>query len=214
MIPLTVESIMAATGAKRPQAALYLPFLQGTCKAYDITSPRRIAGFLSQIGQESAGLSIVRESLNYSAEGLMQTFGRHRISAADARRYGRTEGRAADQQALANLLYGGDWGRKNLGNTEPGDGWRFVGRGLKQLTGRHNYTECGKALGEDFLTDPDRLLMPINAALSAGWFWSVNGLNKLADAGDVRAMTRKINGGLLGLVNRQALYTQGIGALA
>jgi len=209
MIPLTAEMVAQLSGASRSNAALYLPFLQGTCKAYAITSPARIIGFLSQIGVESAGLSTLRENLNYSVAGLMSTFGRHRISAIDAERLGRKGARPADQEAIANLLYGGVWGEIQLGNTQPGDGWRFIGRGLKQLTGRANYMKCGAALGEDFVSDPERLLLPVNAALSAGWFWSTNGLNEIADRGDVLGMTRRVNGGTNGLPARQALWDKG-----
>ena len=214
MIPLTVEVLMQAAGAERFHAQLYLPFLQGTCKAYDITSPRRLAGFLSQIGHESGGLARIEENLNYSVEALLKLFGRHRISESDAHRVGRRFGQAPDKEAIANLIYGGEWGRKNLGNTQPGDGWLFRGRGLKQLTGRDNYKRCGDAIGEDFTTNPDRLLLPVNAALSAGWFWKTNKLNELADTGDVRAMTKVVNGGANGLPERQALYTQGLAVFA
>lgn len=214
MIPLTVEQVMQASGASRERAQLFLPFLQGTCKAYDITSPRRIAGFLSQIGHESAGFAKLEESLNYSTEALLETFSRKRISAEDCYRHGRRRGQPANQEAIANLVYGGPWGRDNLGNTQPGDGWKFRGRGLKQLTGRSNYTRCGTALAEDFITNPDRLLMPVNAALSAGWFWSSNGLNALADRGDVPAMTRIINGGQIGLEQRAGLYAKAMETFA
>lgn len=107
-------------------------------------------------------------------------------------------------------MYGGAWGATHLGNTQPGDGARFIGRGLKQLTGRDNYARCGKALGEDFLSQPERLVMPVNAALSAGWFWAANGLNEIADRGDVVEMTLRVNGGRNGLVQRQALWDHGL----
>lgn len=214
MIPLTAAQVMRATGSTLANAELYLPFLQGACKAYDITSPKRLAGFLSQIGHESGGMATLTESLNYSVDGLLNGFGRHRISESDARKYGRSMEHPANQQAIANLLYGGEFGRKKLGNTEPGDGWRFRGRGLKQLTGRDNYSRCGNAIGENLLTFPDRLLAPVNAALSAAWFWSTNGLNDLADRGDVPAMTKKINGGTKGLAERTALWNQGLEVFA
>ena len=214
MMILTAAQLRTATGCSQSRADLFLPFLQVACKAYDITSPRRIAGFLSQIAHESGRLEVLEENLNYSADALLRMFGRHRISEADARRHGRTPTQRANPEAIANALYGGEWGRANLGNTQPGDGWRYRGRGLKQLTGRANYQRCGQAIGEDLVGHPDRLLMPVNAALSAGWFWSANGLNALADRGDVPAMTRRINGGAIGLPERQALYTQALGVLA
>jgi putative chitinase len=197
---------MSATGSSRENAEKFLPFIQGACKAYDITTPQRVAGFLSQIGHESGGLSSLQENLNYSVDAILKLFGRHRISEADARLYGRTATQKANQKALADILYGGEFGRKNLGNTEPGDGSRFIGRGLKQLTGRSNYKRCGDAIGTDLIANPEKLLEPVNAALSAGWFWSTNNLNALADKGDVAAMTKRINGGDIGLAQRQALY--------
>jgi putative chitinase len=205
---------MKASGAAQAEAAIYLPFLQGTCKAYEITNPRRIAGFLSQIGHESAGFKQLTENLNYSTDAIIKLFGRHRITIEQANQYGRKPGQKADQQALANILYGGEWGRKNLGNTQPGDGWRYRGRGLKQLTGRDNYARCGAAIGEDLINFPDRLLMPVNAALSAGWFWSTNGLNAIADRGDLETLTRKVNGGMNGFSNRVALYHSGLTVFA
>jgi putative chitinase len=214
MIVLSAAQLQKATGCTPARAELFLPFLQGAMKAYDITSPQRVAGFLSQISHESGRLETLEEGLNYSVDSLLLMFGRHRISEADARRYGRSATQKANQEAIANCLYGGEWGRKNLGNTQPGDGWRYRGRGLKQLTGRANYAACGKAIGEDFVAHPDRLLMPVNAALSAGWFWGTNGLNPLADRGDVPAMTKRINGGDIGLKERTALYGQAIQVLA
>jgi putative chitinase len=214
MIPLTAEQVQLATGASLQNAALYLPFLQVACKNYSITSPRRVAGFLSQIGHESAGLSRLVENLNYSTDGLLVTFSRKRISAEDAQTHGRRRGQPANQVKLANLLYGGAFGREQLGNTQPGDGWAFRGRGLKQLTGRDNYRRCGDALRIDLIGNPDLLLLPANAAMSAGWFWSTNKLNDIADLGDVIGMTRRVNGGVNGLAQREALWQNGLRAFA
>lgn len=214
MIPLTAAQVQRATGSTLANAELYLPFLQGACKAYDITSPKRLAGFLSQIGHESGGMSTLEENLNYSVEGLMRTFGPGRIGEADAQQYGRRRGQPANQQMIANIVYGGMWGKRNLGNEHPGDGWTFRGRGLKQLTGRSNYLRCGDAIGEKLTLWPDRLLLPVNAALSAAWFWSANGLNELADKGDVPAMTKRINGGRNGLSERTALWRTGLEVFA
>jgi len=94
------------------------------------------------------------------------------------------------------------------GDEASGEGWKYRGRGLKQLTGKDNYTAFSKAIGTDFVADPDLLLQPVNAALSAGWFWSANNLNALADNGDVPGMTKRINGGTIGLEQRQALYAK------
>lgn len=97
-------------------------------------------------------------------------------------------------------------GRKDLGNTEPGDGVRFKGRGLIQITGRANYARCGAALGYDLISHPEYLESPALACRSAAWFWNANGLNELADAGDQVKVTRRINGGTNGLADRLALY--------
>ena len=214
MIPLTAEQVQKATGANAANAEKYLPHLQVTCKHYSITSPRRVAGFLSQIGHESAGLSILTESLNYSTDALLKLFSRSRISAEQAHEFGRRRGQPANQIMLAKVLYGGAWGRTNLGNTEPGDGWRFRGKGLKQLTGRGNFQRCSDALKVDFVVDPDKLLLPEHAAMSAGWFWSANKLNELADLGDLQGMTRRVNGGVNGLAQREALWQAGLAVFA
>ncbi|PKV42740.1 putative chitinase [Janthinobacterium sp. 61] len=97
-------------------------------------------------------------------------------------------------------------GRRDLGNTLPGDGVRYKGRGLIQITGRANYAACGKALGLDLLAKPDLLEQIVNACRSAGWFWQSNGLNALADAGDQVRVTRRVNGGTNGLAERLALF--------
>ena len=218
MIPLTVEQLMQATGANRKNAELFLPFIQGTCKAYDITSPKRIAAFLSQIGHESAGLSRLEENLNYSAFGLANTwptrFAQRNMAGeylVDAKRRKVPTERALQIQRkpelIANVVYSNRMGN---GPEESGEGWRYRGRGLKQLTGKDNHRACGRAIGEDFVTEPDKLLLPVNAALSAGWFWSVNKLNMLADLGDVEGMTKRINGGTIGLKERVALYQQAL----
>lgn len=97
-------------------------------------------------------------------------------------------------------------GRADLGNVEPGDGARYKGRGLIQITGRSNYSACGVALGRDLVSQPELLEQPVDAARSAAWFWQKHGLNELADAGDFERITRRINGGLNGLAERQAYY--------
>ncbi|OEZ91450.1 glycoside hydrolase family 19 protein [Duganella phyllosphaerae] len=97
-------------------------------------------------------------------------------------------------------------GRKDLGNAVAGDGIRFKGRGLIQVTGRANYKACGSALGLDLIAHPELLEQPVNACRSAGWFWKTRGLNELADAGDQVRVTRRINGGTNGLADRLALF--------
>jgi putative chitinase len=186
-----------AAGVEKDTATGWLPWLQGTCKAYEINSPHRIAGFLSQIAHESAGLTRLTENLNYSAERLMAVWPRRFLTIEFARQYAR------NPEKIANLVYANRMGN---GDEASGDGWRYRGRGLKQLTGKTNYAAFAEAIGEDYVAEPDLLLEPVNAALSAGWFWSTNGLNALADTGNVAAMTRRINGGLIGLEDRQRRF--------
>lgn len=182
--------------------------LRAAAERYGINTPLRQAHWLAQMAHESGGFKVVRESLNYSVEALLSLFGRHRISERDARRYGRAPGQAANQTAIANCLYGGEWGAKNLGNTQSGDGARYIGRGYKQLTGRANYAACGAGIDLPLLAAPELLEQPDAAALSAGWFWHSRRLNDLADLDDIEAVTKKINGGLIGLAERKAWLTK------
>lgn len=176
---------------------------------WGVNTPLRKAHFLAQIHHESNGFRSVRENLNYTVEALLKMFPR-RIDPADARRFGRGPAQPADQEAIANAIYGGAWGAKNLGNTEPGDGWRFIGRGYIQITGRANYVEAAKALGLGgrLLGNPQLLESPELAAQSAGWFWRSRGLNAFADKDDVEGATRVINGGRNGLEHRRELLAK------
>ena len=105
-------------------------------------------------------------------------------------------------------------GRADLGNTQPGDGSKFRGRGLIQITGRANYKACGEALGLDLINQPELLEKPQHACMSAAWFWATRSLNTLADAGQFDAITRRINGGQNGAADRQALYARALKVLA
>lgn len=168
------------------------------------TTAKRACMFLGQVHVESGGFTRVVENLNYKASALKVMFGRHRISLADCDRFGRTEDHPANQNAIANLIYGGEFGRKQLGNTEPGDGWKFRGRGLKQLTGRDNYRRFSRSwLGdESLLANPDRVAEPDGAVASAIWFWASKQLNLEADRGTVESVTKIVNGGVNGLSDR------------
>ena len=183
--------------------------LQATCEKYDINTPERVAGFVAQCAHESGMFKSVSENLNYKVDALMKLFGRHRISEADCQKYGRIDGtQQADQTGIANTIYGGEYGKKNLGNTEPGDGYAYRGRGLIQLTGRANYKKASDSIGVDLIANPDLVATPEYAAMTAGWFWSANGLNALADAKDILGMTKKVNGGTIGLDHRTELYNK------
>jgi putative chitinase len=176
---------------------------------YNINTPLRRAHFLAQIDHESNGFRTVRENLNYAVDALLKTFPR-RIDPADARRFGRMPGQPANQEAIANAIYGGEWGVKNLGNTEEGDGWKFIGRGLIQITGRANYAQCSREMlgSGQLLGAPQLLELADLAAMSAGWFWHSRGLNALADQDDIEGVTRVINGGKNGLEHRKELLAK------
>lgn len=203
---LTPAILRAATGCTAEAAERFAPPLAAACDAYLINTPARLAAFLAQIGHESGSMSRVAESFDYGVDRLAAVFGSAR--AALAMPHARRPGKPADQPALAEAVYGGEWGEKNLGNTAPGDGWRYRGRGLIQTTGRSNYRALRDRLqrrghpAPDFEADPAALEAPTWAAWSAADYWDRRGLSGLADAGDFEAITRRINGGLNGQADR------------
>lgn len=202
---MNISDLAKAVGISEDLAALWWSPITNAMQRYDINTPLRKAHFLAQIGHESNSFKSVSESLNYSVDGLLKTFSRTRISEMDARKYGRTSTQPADQQAIANIVYGGDWGVKNLGNTQPGDGWKFRGRGLLQVTGRANYTKLNQALNFDLVNRPERLVEDnLISAMAAGYYWSYKALNNWADKDDIVAITRLINGGTNGLDDRKS----------
>ena len=166
-----------------------------------IDTPLRISHFLGQLAAESGGFKRTIESMNYSVEGLMRTFSRKRISAQDCARLGRTQGRAADQKAIANLVYGGNWGRINLGNFIDGDGWKFRGHGLMQTTGRGNVTNLSRGMFSDnrLADNPFPIAQIALCVESAGFYWRTRDCNSAADRNDAIAVTKKINPGLHGI---------------
>lgn len=169
--------------------------LKETFEKYNIDTARRQAAFIGQCMHESGGFKTLEENLNYSAKALMATWPSRFSSEEVANQYAR------NPEKIANKVYGGRMGN---GPEETGDGWKYRGRGIKQLTGKENYERCGSGLGVDLVGNPDLLLEPKYAALSAGWFWNKHNLNDLADKADIETMTKRINGGLLGLDARKA----------
>jgi putative chitinase len=176
---------------------------------YGINTPLRMAHFLAQTAHESGEFKVVEENLNYKTTALTAMFG-SRITAEQAGKVGRNDatGQKADQAAIANIIYGGAWGAKNLGNTDEGDGAKFKGRGVIQLTGRANYTAFAKAKGISVDEAAEYLKTPQGAVESAAWFWSSRGLNALADSDDITAVTKKVNGGTLGIDHRTELLNK------
>lgn len=177
-------------------------WLNAAMQRYGITSPRRVAHFLAQVGHESAGLTVTEESLNYSTPGRIQaTWPRRFPTEADAAPYVRAP------ESLANLVYCG-----RMGNVNAGDGWAFRGRGLIQTTGRRNFTRLAEVYG---LGSAEKAAAWAatrkGAAMSAGLFWADQRLNDLADQGGgemVEPITLRVNGGLHGLADRRAIYAR------
>jgi putative chitinase len=200
--PITI-GMLEALGVRHALAVQYAPLLAIAAHRYHIdATPRRVAAWLATLAHESARFTRLVENLNYSAEGLAATW-------PDAlRRHGRSADRnrvpiARRQEDIANLTYAGRLGNGSAGS---GDGWRYRGRGLIQITGRSNYAASGLVLDLDLLEHPELLEQPYNAALSAAEWWNRNGCNQRADTGDLADVTRRVNGGLTGLDDRLKLY--------
>jgi putative chitinase len=172
---------------------------------YELDSPKRIAAFLAQCGHESGGWTVFEENLNYSAKGLMGIFKKYFPDEATATAYQR------QPEKIANKVYANRMGN---GPESSGDGWKYRGRGPIQLTGKDNYRAFAKEMFDDWenlFNNPDWVNADRDFALmSAIWFWNKNKLNREADAGDIKTMTRKINGGYIGLEDRIHHYEDAI----
>ena len=171
---------------------------------YGITTERRIAHFISQCAHESNNFRSLSENLNYSEKALNAVFGRY-FGAAPKRNAAEY---ARNPQLIANYVYQDEFRKYKMGNVNPGDGWLFRGRGLKQLTGRENYTRFGESIDITAEEAADYVSTPKGAVESACWFWDTNNLNDIADTDDVKRMTKKINGGNIGLADRQQRYAK------
>lgn len=197
------------------KAEQFLPDLDVALREFDISTTRRLAAFLSQIAHESNQLSRWVENLNYSTDGLIKTwparFGHGRKANAQQRAEGRrlAERLARKPEAIANYVYANRGGN---GNEASGHGWLYRGRGPGQLTLLDNYRAMGRVLKLDLVAEPDLVATPAVGFRAFGAFWSVNRLNQIAESGDVRAVTRVINPGLLGLAEREEFYRRAIGA--
>jgi len=182
---------------KNPQG--WTTALNEVLPTYKIDTPERIASFLAQCGHESGGFTVLQENLNYSAEGLNKIFKKYFPTLESAQPYARKP------EMIANRVYGNRMGN---GDEASGEGYRYRGRGPIQLTGKDNYTACSDFLFQDdtLLQNPDMLLDPEYALHSACWFWWKNDLNNYADSADLVTMTKRINGGTIGLEDRIAHY--------
>ncbi len=164
---------------------------------YEINNPKRVAAFLAQCIHESGGFVFLRENLNYRAESLMKVWPRHFPTLEIAKAYQR------NPEKIANKAYSNRMGN---GDEKSGDGWRFSGRGLIQLTGKTNYQAFADSIETPLEEIPEYLETFEGAVQSACWFWETNNLNSLADRGDIVTLTKRINGGTIGLEDRIKHY--------
>ena len=201
-IPTSIETpITPVGGLKLDKLKGHIPdaviaMIPDTAAKFQINTPLRLAHFLAQCGHESGGFRLTKENLNYSAKGLMGIFKKYFPTEALAKQYER------QPVKIANKVYGGRMGN---GPESSGEGSKFCGRGYIQLTGKDNYTAFGKSIGEDMTVNPDKVASQY-ALLSAAWFFSKNGLHKMADGGAsinvVRDITKRVNGGYIGIEDR------------
>ncbi len=203
--------LLKAAGVKSPES--WASAVESALARYEITSQKQVAAWIAQTAHESGGYVLLQENLNYSADGMAAIWpNRFAVLGPDKKPIKKDGKNQPNKFALAlhrkpemiaNVVYSARMGN---GPIESGDGWKFRGRGLKQLTGKANYTKCGEGLGMDLISKPDLLLQPQYAALSAAWFWVENKCGPLADAGDFVGLTKRINGGTIGLQDRQKRY--------
>ena len=214
-----VEHIVAA-GVKQATAEKWVEAVAAACQEFSINTPQRIAGFLSQCAHESGGFERLQENLNYSADGMAGIWPRRFAVLGPDNKPIKKDGKNQPNkfalalhrkpEMIANVVYSGRMGN---GPTESGEGWLYRGRGLKQLTGKDNHRACSAGLGVDLVSNPDLLLEPVYAARSAAWFWATNKCNVFADAGDIEGLTKRINGGLIGIDDRKKRYASAVSSL-
>jgi putative chitinase len=197
----TAAPVISAGGLKLDTLKGHIPdsviaMIPEVASKFEINTPLRLAHFLAQCGHESGGFKLTQENLNYSAKGLNGIFKKYFPTEADAKPYER------NPQKIANKVYGNRMGN---GAEATGDGWKYHGRGFIQLTGKDNYTAFTKSIGEDCVNNPD-LVASKYALASAAWFFNKNGLHKMADGGandaTVTSITKRVNGGTIGLPDR------------
>jgi len=192
---LTKEQLAQIIG-KNPYLDHWFDALSRALPDYEINTPKRVAAFIAQCAHESGGFNFIKENLNYKAESLVRVWPRY-FNAGNAAQY------AHNQEKIANRAYAGRMGN---GPEESGDGWKFCGRGLIQLTGRSNYQAFADSL-QISIDDASEYLKTFEGCVqSACWFWEANNLNQFADSGDITTMTKRINGGTLGLDDRIKHY--------
>lgn len=207
---LLTEAQLAAMIPTNKEVGEWCAALNEMLPKYGITTDKRIAGFISQCAHESSDFRVLQENLNYKEATLLKVFPRYFGSGKEnAAEY------AGKPEKIANYVYMDKNRSKSgaLGNVKDGDGWLFSGKGLKQVTGRSNTTAFGKTVGMTAEEAAVYLLTKKGALESALWFWGSRNLNDVADTGDVTRLTKIINGGDIGLADRQARYAKAMAAL-
>jgi putative chitinase len=218
---LTASTIQQAVGCSAAVAALWVDALNTAFCVFGISTPKRAAAFLAQVGHESSGLTRLVENLNYGAQGMADTWpSRYAVNPKARTKVPNQLARALERkpQAIANNAYAGRMGN---GLEASGDGWRYRGRGPIQNTGKANYagmrdTLRGKGIAgvPDFEAQPELLELPKWGALAAGAYWDARNLNRLADGGQFDTITERINGGQIGAADRRERYTRALKVLA
>ncbi|MBS0855433.1 MULTISPECIES: glycoside hydrolase family 19 protein [Tatumella] len=196
------QQLMQAAGISETLAMVWLGPLTRAMSEFSIEQPEDQAMFIAQTGHESAGFSVLTENFNYTCHALAELFPQY-ITGQQAVLLGRSAEQPAQQQQIAELIYG-----NRLGNQSATEGWVYRGRGLIQITGRGNYSDCAGGLNLPLLSYPEMLVQPEPAARSAAWFYKTHGC--LAYPGNIRKVTQIINGGSTGLADRQARFTMAL----
>ena len=191
---MTSEKFLQIT-PKAPSA--WINALIAEMESQEINTPLRQSAFIAQIAHESSELTHLEENLNYSAERLMVIFPKKFPTLEFAQQYNR------QPEKIANYIYAN---RMNNGDESSGDGWKYRGRGAIQITGKYNYQKYSTLSGKPLIDQPELLLDPIVGSQVVCLFWTQNGLNSLADVEDMETITRRINGGLIGISERMKYY--------
>ena len=206
MDKILTKDMLAAMIPGNDKVDMWFEAIEEIFPKYEINTVERIAGFIAQCAHESNNFRSLEENLNYSEDALLRVFGRYfgKAPKASASEYAR------NPEMIANRVYNDEFRKYKMGNTQPGDGWMFRGRGLKQLTGRENYTKFGKSVKMSAEQAAEYVATEKGAVESACWFWNNKKLNAIADTGNIKKLTKVINGGDIGLADRTSRYDSAI----
>lgn len=195
---LTIETFARMAQCSLITASQWQPWINEAMERWRINTPRKQAGFVAQMSHECGRFTVFEENLNYSAEGLARVWpGRYSVDPKAVVKVPNELARRLHRnpELIANYTYASRMGN---GDVASGDGWRYRGRGPKQITGFDNYSACGRALGLPLVSEPDMLMDPRYGAHAAGWYWYMRGCNEVMEANDYREVTKRINGGFIG----------------